>query len=254
MTGAKKSHKETAPLFEPGHATVRRYRDNIRAADASLNKITRANTTMNRELIKELGMQYGMQMFDPHATPTASHMDVAIVGALANYYDVLREGGKKRARSNFNRIVLDNLHNILALATREGASQRGMAIRMKQEGSGCRTLIKLGIERMALYEKTNLKKNLIKFRRDVRSDRLRAEWGLQLRSSLARKPQNVGFRRFFELTRRYTYQKKENRNSDTNPLCDSLRQLVAKNGGKKTTAFANDSKRNSGRSIESFVA
>ena len=47
---------------------------------------------------------------------------------------------------------------------------------MKQQGSGCRTLIKLGIERMALYEKTNLQKNLIRFRRGVRSDRLRAEW------------------------------------------------------------------------------
>ena len=29
---------------------------------------------------------------------------------------------------------------------------------------------------MALYEKTNLQKNLIRFRRGVRSDRLRAEW------------------------------------------------------------------------------
>ena len=85
VTGANKNYKETIPLFEPGHATVRTYRDNIRAANASLNKITGANTTMNRELIKGLGMQYGMQMFDPHATPAASLMDVAIVDALADY-------------------------------------------------------------------------------------------------------------------------------------------------------------------------
>jgi hypothetical protein len=53
----KKSYKETVPLFEPGHVTVRRYRDNIRAANASLNKITGANTTTNREVIKGLGLQ-----------------------------------------------------------------------------------------------------------------------------------------------------------------------------------------------------
>ena len=100
MTGAKKTYKEIVPLFEPGHATVRRYRDNIRAANASLNRITGANTTMNRELIKGLGMRYGMQMFDPHATPTASHMDVAIVDALADYYDVLREG-KRASKKQF---------------------------------------------------------------------------------------------------------------------------------------------------------
>ena len=176
VTGAKKAYKRTVPLFEPGHETVRAYRDNIRKAHESLNDITHSNTTKNRELIKGLGMQYGMQMFDPHAKPTACHMDVAIVDALADYYGVLREGEKKRARSNFNRIALDNLHNILALATRKGASQRGMALRMKQKGSGCRTLIKLGMERMALYEKTNLQKSLIRFRKAVRNDRLRPEW------------------------------------------------------------------------------
>ena len=131
---------------------------------------------MNRELIKGLGMQYGMQMVDPHAIPVATHMDVAIVDALADYYGVLRDGEKRRSRSNFNRIALDNLHNVLALATKKGASQRGMALRMNQKGSGCRTLIKLGVERMALYEKTNLQQNLIRFRRGVRNDRLRPEW------------------------------------------------------------------------------
>lgn len=176
VTGAKKSYKETTPLFEPGHTTVRNYRDNIRSAHASLNKITGSNTTMNKELIKGLAMQYGMQMFDPNATLQASHMDVAIVDALADYYGVLRDGEKRRSRSNFNRIALDNLHNILALATKKGATQRGMALRMRQKGSGCRTLIKLGMERMALYEKTNLQKNLIRFRRGVRDDKLRPEW------------------------------------------------------------------------------
>ena len=63
---------------------------------------------------------------------------------------------------------------------------------------------------------------------------------LQLRSSFASIIENITFRRFFELIRQYIYQKKENRKSDTNPLCDSLRQLVATNGGRKTTTFAND--------------
>ena len=96
VTGAKKNYKRTVPLFEPGHETVRAYRDNIRKAHESLNDITHSNTTMNRELINGLGMQYEMQMFDPHAKPTACHMDVAIVDALAEYYGVLREGEKKR--------------------------------------------------------------------------------------------------------------------------------------------------------------
>ena len=39
-----------------------------------------------------------------------------------------------------------------------------------------------------------------------------APW-LQPRSSFSRNLENITFRRFFELTRRYVYQKKENRNS-----------------------------------------
>ena len=76
-----------------------------------------------------------------------------------------------------------------------------------------------------------------------RFDDVSTKAGLQLRSSFASIIENVTFRRFFELTRQYIYQKKENRKSDTNPLGDSLRQLVAKNGGRKTTTFANDLER-----------
>ena len=66
---------------------------------------------------------------------------------------------------------------------------------------------------------------------------------LQLRSSFASIIENITFRRFFELTRQYIYQKKANRKSNTNLLGGSWWHLVAKNGGRKTTPSTNDLER-----------
>ena len=80
---------------------------------------------------------------------------------------------------NYSRVCLDNLNNVLALATQrqQGCSQRAVAARVEGPNDrGCRSLIRLGVQRMELYKQQNLKEALVCFRRGVRNDKLKVEW------------------------------------------------------------------------------
>jgi hypothetical protein len=177
----KKAYKPVAPLFEEGHRNLKHYQKNIKLFHQSLNDITGSNTTMNQELIRGLGLKHSMQMFDPKDAAHAGHQDVAIVDSLVEYYNMLRvdNNSDQRGTSNFVRVCLDNLNNVLALATKkQGCSERGVAARVEgcKKDRGCRSLIRLGVQRMELYHSQNLNEALVRFRRGIRSDRLKPEW------------------------------------------------------------------------------
>ena len=136
---------------------------------------------MNQELIKGLGLKHDIQMFDPKDAGHAGHQDVAIVDSLVEYYNMTRveNNNDQRGVFNFARVCLDNLNNVLALATKKhGCSERGVAARVEgcKKDRGCRSLIRLGVQRMELYDSRNLNEALVRFRRGIRSDRLKPEW------------------------------------------------------------------------------
>ena len=177
----QKAYKPVVPLFEEGHRNLRHYQRNIKQFHNELNKITGSNTTMNQELIKGLGLKHNIQMFDPKDAEHAGHQDVAIVDSLVQYYNMLRvdNNNDQRGTSNFARVCLDNLNNVLALATKKhGCTERGVAARVEgsKKDRGCRSLIRLGVQRMELYNSQNLNEALVRFRKSIRSDRLKPEW------------------------------------------------------------------------------
>lgn len=177
----KTAYKPVVLLFEDGHNNLQHYQKNIKLFHEKLNEITKCNTTMNQELIMGIGLKHKIQMFDPKNAAHAGHQDVAIVDSLVEYYKMLKLDNNKdqRGTSNFARVCLDNLNNVLALATKKhGCTERGIAARVEgsKKDRGCRSLIRLGIQRMELYDSQNLKEALVRFRRGLRSDRLKPEW------------------------------------------------------------------------------
>ena len=93
---------------------------------------------------------------------------------MAMYYKELLDGDSSATRrSNFARVCCDNICNILAMASSlKGMSQRQLASRLKVT----RNQIRAAAERLELHRKNNMKQALVRFRRGVRSDKLKPEW------------------------------------------------------------------------------
>ena len=163
---SKVKPRDTNLVGEPYNCTATFYRKLNEFEDASL-KIADQNTTRAQQLSD--GLAKRMRVDDPNYC----EVDSALADAVGEYLElVLSEGKAKGRRTNFQNVCLDNIHNILALATKKkGATQVDLA---KRTGT-TRQLIASGVARIkkAVHD---LKGALIRFRGAVRCDKLDSRW------------------------------------------------------------------------------
>jgi hypothetical protein len=131
------------------------------------------NTTRLQELVRSLAQRMNVQPEVVCANP----MQVAVYEAAIQYHDQLvdAKGNDTGCWTNWQRICLDNIHNVLALAIQKGA-RKVPTSQVMVAFSTTRRSLQLATERLINAQKHDLPSALVRMGRAVRDDKLPDDW------------------------------------------------------------------------------
>ena len=155
------------------HSSKKAFNNKVDSFQSMGMELLGGNTTRLQEVVKTLAARMNVQPEVVYANP----MQMALYDAAQTYHQQLLDIGTKGSGSwtNMQRMCLDNIHNVLAMAIQRSAGAVSTSQVMASFSTTRRTL-QLAAERLIISQEQDLPSALLRLKREVRNDKLPQAW------------------------------------------------------------------------------